>query len=263
MYGDAIAALTPARSLSGDWPPIVSELAYTQAWAGNVVEARRLAGALREQATQRFVDPYLLAVATIGLGDKEQTFARLNEAVAVKSGWLPWLRWNRSGTAPARGGGPGVGRGVANAPTVAGPQGGANTAGPPPANRGAGAPGNQGGGVGGFGGGFGGGGGRGGQTLMLNQVGPVLTGELVGGGGGGGGSAAPVNNEIFGGKIEGNTVTFYVWRGTDKPYKLTYTGTVNASGDEIAFTVTGAPARGRGQGGAGATPAPTIARRSH
>jgi len=92
-----------------------------------------------------------------------------------------------------------------------------------------------------------GGGGRGrgaAPTLTINQIGDTVTGELVGGGGGGGGSAAPINNELYDGKVENGTLTFYVWRGTDKPYKTSYKGTLNAAGDEITFTVTGAPGRG-------------------
>jgi hypothetical protein len=105
-----------------------------------------------------------------------------------------------------------------------------------------------------------GGGGRGGAgpTLTLNQVGGAVTGELVGGGGGGGGSAAPINNELYDGKAEGGMVSFYVWRGTDKPYKTMYQGTLNAAGDEITFTVTGAP----GRGGAPATPQTVTAKRA-
>ena len=95
------------------------------------------------------------------------------------------------------------------------------------------------------------GGGRGGaQTLTLNQAGNEVTGELLGGGGGGGGSAAPINNELYDGKVESGTLSFYVWRGTDKPYKVSYKGTLNAAGDELALTVTGVPGRG------GAAPAP-------
>jgi len=88
-------------------------------------------------------------------------------------------------------------------------------------------------------------GGRGGsQTLTLNQVGNDVTGELLGGGGGGGGSAAPINNELYDGKVENGTLSFYVWRGTDKPYKVTYKGQLNAAGDEITLTLTGVPGRG-------------------
>jgi len=91
------------------------------------------------------------------------------------------------------------------------------------------------------------------QTLTLNQIGNEVAGELLGGGGGGGGSAAPINNELHDGKTENAAISFYVWRGTDKPYKVTYKGTLNAAGDEIAFTITGLPARPDG------SPAPSTA----
>ena len=101
-------------------------------------------------------------------------------------------------------------------------------------------------------------GGRGGApTLTLNQVGTEVNGELVSGGSGGG-AASPVNNGIHDGKVENGTLSFYVWRGTDKPYKTVYKGTLNAAGDEITFTVTGNP----GRGGAPATPLTLTARRS-
>lgn len=102
-------------------------------------------------------------------------------------------------------------------------------------------------------------GGRGGsQTLTLNQVGTEVTGELLGGGGGGGGSAAPINNELYAGKVDAGTLSFYVWRGTDKPYKVSYSGTLNAAGDELTLTVTGAP----GRGGAPSAPQTVTAKRS-
>lgn len=99
------------------------------------------------------------------------------------------------------------------------------------------------------------------EMRSLNDV----TGEL-GTGRGGGGSAAPVNNEIWDGKVSGNALTFYVWRGSDRPAKVTYKGELNAAGDQITFQVSGGPA-GRGGGGgasAGGTPTqppPVIAKR--
>jgi hypothetical protein len=86
-------------------------------------------------------------------------------------------------------------------------------------------------------------GGRGGPTLLvLNHVGNEVTGTItarvdVG-------SASPVNNEIFGGKAEGDVLSFYVWTGTDQPVKTTYRGTMSASGDEIEFTVAGGQSAG-------------------
>ena len=104
------------------------------------------------------------------------------------------------------------------------------------------------------------GGGRGGpQILTLNQVGSDVTGEL-GTGGRDGGSAAPVNNEIWDGKVTGDTISFYLWRGSDRPAKMFYKGQLNAAGDAITFTITGGPGRAGGPGGAAgqgsAEPAP-------
>jgi hypothetical protein len=103
-----------------------------------------------------------------------------------------------------------------------------------------------------------GGSGRGNETvLILNQVGEEVTGTI----------AAPVepwtnsplNNAIWGGKVEGNTLSFYVWTGTDQPAKATYRGAMSASGDEIVFTVT--RARGGESGGASAVPTQQITAR--
>ena len=73
--------------------------------------------------------------------------------------------------------------------------------------------------------------------LTLNQAGSEVTGTgalavSVS-------SAWPDGREIRGGKVEGDTITFYVWIGRDKPVKQVYRGTM--SGDEIRFTVTGSP----------------------
>jgi hypothetical protein len=97
-------------------------------------------------------------------------------------------------------------------------------------------------------------GGRGGAPtiIVLNQVGKEVTGNITARSDAGTGS--PVNSEILGGVVEGDTLSFYVWVGTDQPVKTFYKGTM--SGEEtIEFTVTGGPvgggnyALGRGQSG--------------
>lgn len=91
-------------------------------------------------------------------------------------------------------------------------------------------------------------GGRGGPTVLtLNQVGDTVTGTIslrIDAG-----SNSPVNNEIWGGRVAGDTLSFYVWTGADQPVKTSYRGTLSASGDEIVFTVSGG--RGAGFGGFG------------
>jgi hypothetical protein len=90
--------------------------------------------------------------------------------------------------------------------------------------------------------------GRGGATILnLFQVGNQVTGVISVRATGG--SNSPVNDEVWGGKVEGDTLSFYVWTGSDQPAKTTYTGKMSPSGDEIVFTVAGG--RGAGSFGAG------------
>lgn len=87
--------------------------------------------------------------------------------------------------------------------------------------------------------------GRGATLMVLNQAGDAVTGtvsvriDL--------GTNSPVNEEIWAGKVEGNTIAFYVWTGQDQPVRAQYSGTISASGDEIMFTVTRGRAGGAGQ----------------
>jgi hypothetical protein len=84
-------------------------------------------------------------------------------------------------------------------------------------------------------------GGRGGQAtiLVLNHVGKEVTGTISARQDAGTGS--PANTEILGGVVEGETLTFYVWSGTDQPVKTIYKGTMSGD-DTIELTVTGGSA---------------------
>ena len=80
--------------------------------------------------------------------------------------------------------------------------------------------------------------GRGGQmqrtTLVLNQTGQLVTGTVSAGNNPG--TASPVHTDIYDGKVDGDTISFYVWRGSDQPWKENYKGTL--AGDTISFTIT-------------------------
>ena len=84
--------------------------------------------------------------------------------------------------------------------------------------------------------------------LILNQVGNEVEGTISSRSDISTGS--PNNAEILDGKVEGDTLTFYVWTGRDRPVKAYYKGIL--SGEEIKFTVTGGaggPGAGEGQSG--------------
>jgi hypothetical protein len=76
-------------------------------------------------------------------------------------------------------------------------------------------------------------------TLILNQVGSEVTGSALSRTRTSSGS--PAGSEIHGGRAEGDTISFYVWTGRDKPVKRVFRGRL--VGEEIRFTVTGGPAR--------------------
>jgi hypothetical protein len=75
------------------------------------------------------------------------------------------------------------------------------------------------------------------RTLILNQVGTEVTGLVAMGRGSSSGS--PAGTEIYDGKAEGDTISFYVWEGRDQMAKVMYKGTLSA--EQITFTVTGGP----------------------
>jgi eukaryotic-like serine/threonine-protein kinase len=66
-------------------------LGEAYAAAGRVEEAKEVLGRLGEIASRRYVSPYHLALIHCHLGDKELALALLNEAYALRDGWLVWL----------------------------------------------------------------------------------------------------------------------------------------------------------------------------
>jgi hypothetical protein len=71
--------------------------------------------------------------------------------------------------------------------------------------------------------------------LTLNQIGNEVTGSVSVRNFAA--SASPTHTEVLDGKVEGDTLSFYMWSGLDRPVKVFYKGTL--AGEEIKFTVTG------------------------
>jgi tetratricopeptide (TPR) repeat protein len=58
---------------------------YTYALAGKKGEARKTLDELKALSQRRYVSPYQIAIAYLGLGDKEQAFQWLDKAYEVRS----------------------------------------------------------------------------------------------------------------------------------------------------------------------------------
>jgi len=72
-------------------PILLAMLGHTRAIAGHRAEAEQILGMLREQAANRYVSPYDVAVIHAGLGDTEAAIAALQEAFEDRSAWMVFL----------------------------------------------------------------------------------------------------------------------------------------------------------------------------
>lgn len=91
-FDAAIKSLRKASDLSGHNPFVVGALAYGYARSGDEAEARRLLADIEKQAAERYVSPITLAMIRIGLGERDQAFALLDEALKERSSFLLWLK---------------------------------------------------------------------------------------------------------------------------------------------------------------------------
>jgi len=89
-YAEALDAFS--RALEVDRIPILlTMLAHTHAIAGNREQALAFLDALREEAKNRYVSPYDIAVVHAGLGDASTAIEHLREARDDRSAWMVFL----------------------------------------------------------------------------------------------------------------------------------------------------------------------------
>ncbi|MBI3934701.1 MAG: winged helix-turn-helix domain-containing protein [Acidobacteria bacterium] len=88
----ATEALVQSRDASGIHPGPISALAAVYSLAGKGVEASRAVAQVKQMAEQRYVSPYYLALASLGLGEKEAALEWLEKAYQERSGWLVNLK---------------------------------------------------------------------------------------------------------------------------------------------------------------------------
>jgi eukaryotic-like serine/threonine-protein kinase len=91
----ALTELQLALSLANDKQTeavVISDLAYTFGILGHNTEAKRLIGELETLRKVHHVSPYDLAVAYLGIGDKDTAFHWLDEAYRTSDEGLLWLK---------------------------------------------------------------------------------------------------------------------------------------------------------------------------
>jgi TolB-like protein len=88
-YGEAVKVMRQFKPANGFEPPLLTaEIGYALGREGKTSEAEREIAELREESKSVFVDPYLISLIYLGMGDEQVTLQWLNRAYVVRSPFL-------------------------------------------------------------------------------------------------------------------------------------------------------------------------------
>jgi TolB-like protein/Flp pilus assembly protein TadD len=88
-YKEAFRALQKARA--GENPIGLASLVHAYGQSGRKTDARKILKGLYSVARRRYVPPYSMALAYLGLDDKQQVLKWLNKACEKHDAWLVWI----------------------------------------------------------------------------------------------------------------------------------------------------------------------------
>ncbi len=91
-FDGAITELNAARSIAGNTPFLLSELAYAHALRGDRATACGFLGELDQTSGHRYVGQESYVPALLALGDREQALARIEQAYREHSGGLLYCK---------------------------------------------------------------------------------------------------------------------------------------------------------------------------
>ena len=92
MYPEASSELQKAMALSEGHEMVLATLGEVLAKSGNKAEARKILYDLKRRSMQRYISPCTIALVQIGLGERDQAFASLEQAYAERDQWLLYLK---------------------------------------------------------------------------------------------------------------------------------------------------------------------------
>jgi TolB-like protein len=88
-YGEAVRVMRQFKSANGFEPPLLTaEIGYALGREGKTSEAQREIARLREESKSAYIDPYLVALIYLGMGEEQLTLQWLHSAYAVRSPFL-------------------------------------------------------------------------------------------------------------------------------------------------------------------------------
>ena len=88
-YGEAVKEMRQFKPANGFEPPLLTaEIGYALGREGKAGEAEQEIAELRKESKSAFVDPYLVSLIYLGMGDEQRTLQWLNRAYVVRSPFL-------------------------------------------------------------------------------------------------------------------------------------------------------------------------------
>jgi len=93
MYREAIAELEKAVNLSNRTDEgAMASLGMVLGDSGRKQEARKLLEELEERSKRRYISPYLVALIQVGLGERDQAIASLEQGYTDRDQWMMFLK---------------------------------------------------------------------------------------------------------------------------------------------------------------------------
>jgi tetratricopeptide (TPR) repeat protein len=92
MYREAIAELEKSVNLSNRHELCVASLGKVLGNSGRKQEARKLLQELEGRSKHRYISPCLIALVQIGLGEKDQAIASLEQGYTDRDQWMLYLK---------------------------------------------------------------------------------------------------------------------------------------------------------------------------
>jgi tetratricopeptide (TPR) repeat protein len=92
MYPDAILELQKAVDLSNRHEVPLASLGQVMGESGRKQEAARILEELRRRSQQRYISPCVVALVQIGLGEREQAIASLEQGYNNRDQWMLYLK---------------------------------------------------------------------------------------------------------------------------------------------------------------------------
>ena len=87
-YESAVGYLTRAGEISGRGTLFIGALGHCLGVSGKAAEARQLLSELEQRSRDRYISPFNVMLIHLGLGEREETLAWLERALAERNAWL-------------------------------------------------------------------------------------------------------------------------------------------------------------------------------